>query len=447
MTLSNFNWTDKDSNRWFILLPTGHEGPFSLSKLSELLKKKRLAPGAKIWAEGLSQPLDLAEALARSQTEILEETPAPIEPVEDELPPPIDHLVEENKSKSRINLRPVVGILFVLLLLGVSIYLLRAQEHLRLHRLPKMSVDLFERLKSENTFSGWSKDLFFKEYTAADHSLIWLVSSSFQTCKIETTFASIKDRLLTMEDEKIVFRSSGILKNHLVELSVFDFESGSRIVPGLYEMDLKASDCTWDGILPKAMNLFEDPNSHYVARMKVILFSKGASEFNRNLENLLIHKRELAEREKGQELLFWQDLQQKLQTLEALTLQIEQHFLDFLESEGPFKKGLQRMVEAYAKKYGSFLSSFVLENEKFFKNNHSTGASKKRDYELDIRMVSKKIGLESMKFIEKLQSFKKDPTRKEIQSLGRTMKEAFQKIKSDLNEKLSEVEKDLGDQL
>lgn len=446
MTLSNFNWTDKDSNRWFILLPTGHEGPFSLTKISELSKKKRFAPGIKIWAEGLNQPIDLADALSRSETIPEVEVPILEEQLDDEGPPPIDHLIGEKVTPPQKSRTLLYAIGLSLIFLGSVSYFIGSQEQFQFHRLPKMSIDLFERIRSENTFSGWSKELFLKEYTPEDHSLIWLVSSSYQTCKIEATFSSIKDRLLSMEEDKIVFRTGGLLKNHIVEFSSFDFEIGSRIVPGLYEMDLKATDCAWDGFLPQLMNRFRDPGSDYVARMKVILFSKGAIEFNRNLDNLLNQKREREEREKNQEMFFWQDLQQKLHTLEAMTLQIEQHFVDFIESQGSFKNRLEEMIEIYAKKYGSFLSSFVLENEKFFKAYDSSGISKKREYELVIRLMSKKIGLESMKFIEQLQALKNDPNKKEIQMLSKKLKSTFQKIKTELNGKLSEVEKDLESQ-
>ncbi len=443
MTLSNFNWTDKDSTRWFILLPTGHEGPFSLTTLLELSHKKHFAHTTKVWAEGLPGPIELTEVLERSQSAILndEESFLSVE-VEDELPPPIDRLLEENTRPKNRKTRILFGGLLSLSLLLFVFYFIKTQEHFRLYRLPKMSLDLYERIIRENSFGGWSRDLFFKEYISADHSLIWLVTASYQSCKIEAKFASIKDRLLTMDDEKIVFQSSGVLKNHLVELSSFDFESGSRIIPGLYEMDLKATECVWNGFLPRLINRFAHPTLDYVARMKVILFSKGSFEFNRNLENLLSKKKELEERRKGQQILFWQDLEQKFHTLEAVTLQIEQHFLDFLETERPFKRELNHMIETYAKMFGSFLSSFVLENEKLFKSYHSISASKKRNYELLIRLISKKIGLESMKLIEEFQTMKRNPVTKQRKSAARKVRQVFQKIKTEINEKLSEVEKD-----
>jgi hypothetical protein len=53
MTLSNFAWTDKTSVKWFIMLPTGHEGPYSLLSLM----KRKMSPEVKVWAEGLPEAI------------------------------------------------------------------------------------------------------------------------------------------------------------------------------------------------------------------------------------------------------------------------------------------------------------------------------------------------------------------------------------------------------
>jgi hypothetical protein len=47
----NFEWTDKDSVKWFILMPGGHEGPYSLNKLITLCERKKISQEVKIWSE------------------------------------------------------------------------------------------------------------------------------------------------------------------------------------------------------------------------------------------------------------------------------------------------------------------------------------------------------------------------------------------------------------
>jgi hypothetical protein len=209
-------------------------------------------------------------------------------------------------------------------------------------------------------------------------------------------------------------------------------------------MDIRASHCEWDGIVAKVMNKFSSPNDEYLARTKVVLFSKGASEFNTVLDRLIKKKLEIELREQNQNELFWQDLQQKIETLNAITLNIETHFLDFLNT-GPsqFAKKFPVMKDQYTRQFGSFLSSFVIENENYFKNLHPEvkGASQKRNYELMVRMASKKIGLESMKFIEEFEQ-KKKPTKKDIASYVDRVKKVFSSIKNDLSSKIIQISED-----
>ena len=104
------------------------------------------------------------------------------------------------------------------------------------------------------------------------------------------------------------------------------------MLPGLYEMDLKAHSCSWDGLAPKLVNLFKTPDPTYVTRMKVVLYHKGSVEFISVLDKLINKKVKTELKTQNQEELFLQDYQQKLQTLLAISLQIEQLLLDFVES-------------------------------------------------------------------------------------------------------------------
>jgi hypothetical protein len=452
MTLSNFDWTDKDSKRWFILLPNGHEGPYSFNNLVHLRQNKKITEDVSVWAEGLPGPLSLRLAFDyqhRSkyveQEEFVTLPPVP----QDEDIPPIPVAIEEStdiqkEEKPQENTFRIPVWLPVVLIGGglfffSMTFLAKTNEKFNVRRLPKMTVELHKRILQENTFDGWGKPPFFKEYLPHDHSHIWLVTSSYHQCDIETTFTSLKDKLLTMKDEKVSFRSHGQLNGHVAELASFEFTSGSRLIPGLYEMDVKAINCEWEGLIPEFMNAFQGPDKEYLARTKVVLFSQGPGEFQKTLEGLLKKKFEMAEFEKNTDFQFWQDLQQKFQTLEAISLQIEQHFLDFLDQNpAGFKKNLNSMVDNYTTKFGSFLTTFVVQNEK---NLGEKGDSEKRNYELMVRLTSKKVGLESMQFIEEFQKLKA-PTEKELLVISDRVKKAFSGIKKDIRQKLSQVSED-----
>lgn len=453
MKLSNFDWTDKNSVKWFILLPSGHEGPYSLSNLEQLSAQGEISPEISIWAEGLSEPMTLSDVIFKAEggedlphDEIPGLPPLPEEATQrmtEELPPlPAEE--EIVRPTTRKKFWPFALAAGLLMLFFAFSGVIKNFENISIRRYPKMTLELHEKILKDLNFEGWGKQIFFKEYLPSDHSHIWLVTSSFQSCQVEATFHSLPGKLLAHQDEKVSFKSQGILTDHVVEFSSFDFSSGSKIVPGMYEMDVKAHDCSWEGFLPKLMNKFASPASDYMARTKVVLFSKGPQEYNRILEKLLKQKMEKDLLSQSREDMFWQDLQQKLQTLEAITLQIEQHILDFLD-KGHFKEDLKPMVDDYTRKFGSFLTNFVVENEKYFKTldfSQVKGASNRQNYELMVRLTSKRIGLESMKFIEEFQAKKGNLTEKQLTDYAARVRQVYAAIKNDITRKILQVSED-----
>jgi hypothetical protein len=320
-------------------------GPYSLKVLSQIMAQKKIAGDVKIWAEGLPSKVSLKEALKLSEKEVVVRLESPDLPPlpEDEIPPlPVEDEFEipaltdqKTAPTGKKSSSPVAFIAGAILLMLFFVFsnLVKKFETFDIGRLSKMTVNLQERILNENFFDGWGKKIFFKEYLPDDQSQIWLVTSSFQHCSVEASFDSIQGKLLSIKDEKVAFKSNGVLDNHVVELSAFDFTTGARIIPGLYEMNVRAFDCKWDGILPMVMNKLMGPDHEYIARTKVVLFSKGSLEFNTVLDKLLKKKKEMDLRELNQKELFWQDVEQKLETLQAVTLQIEQQLLDFLDEE------------------------------------------------------------------------------------------------------------------
>ena len=437
------------------MLRTGHEGPYSL----ESIMKRKVSLDVKVWAEGLSTPLTLKMAIENSQ-KILEKPsendeipPLPDLPEEEEGIPPIPDLspeisdqvedipVLDPKLKKYLGL--VFGVLF-LFIFGLKQWV-KNQETFTISRATGMGPELFKQINADFQFERWDKKIFFKEYAPADMSHIWLVTSGFQECQVEASFTSLKGKLLALKDDKISFKSVTKLKGHIAEFSQFDFSSGNKILPGLYEMDLKATGCVWDGLGPRLGNLFKSPEASYVTRMKVVLYHKGNVEFNLILDKLIRKKLALEVKDQNLEELFWQDLQQKLQTLVAITLQIEQLFLELLERPpGDLKKNLKMTVDKYTQKFGSTLTEFVVQNEKYFqelKKSEVSNLSQKRNYEDLVRLTSKNIGLESMKIIEQLQGWKK-PTQNDLSKMEIKVKHQFEALKKGLNQRLIQITED-----
>jgi hypothetical protein len=480
MTLSNFDWTDKDSLKWFILLPQGHEGPYSLNQLAQFQLKGKIELNVQVWAEGLPEAVGLKKLLnppapslesipqrKPSSSEVMTSAPEarikvvntqPASLSEDIGPPPLP--IEANPSSPHpeviqrgLTLAPNIFLKSILVLIvAVAViaggWFFSIKDHVDIHRRPGMGPELFDRIVSENQFISWKEAIFFREYLANDFSQIWLVTRGFQNCEVEATFTSMPEKLLSMDEQTISFKTKGGLRNHVVEFSAFDFLQGNRILPGMYDMQVRATNCKWSGSAPTVKNAFLDPEKEYQARMKVILFPGSAESFHENLRNLVRKKLEIKEKELSVDQLFWEDLQQKFQTLEAVSLQIEQHFLDFLdENPSQFTSNLLKMVQLYTKNYGSFLTTLVVENEKDFNGLDAKGDSRKRNYELLVRLTAKKIGFDSMTFIEEFQKLNKSPNKKERDNYSDRIRKTFSYLKQDISQKLSQISEDQAQSL
>ncbi len=454
MTLSNFNWTDKYSQKWFIMLPSGHEGPYSLEHLISQESSGKLSASTKIWAEGLAESIELSLAIHYTHkpaglTDEEDELPPPLPPIpgEDEEVPEFDEAPsEEPATKPKANKKVLSIAAGVVVVLLVILQFIKSQAHFDVKRMPGMNPELHQKITNDFKFSGWGNKIFFKEYVPSDLSHLWLVTGSFQTCDVEATFSSVKDKLLSLTDEKVSFKTKAKLANHIVDFSQFDFQEGNKIIPGYYELDIKASNCEWDGIVAKMANFFSSPDAEYIGRTKVVLYSKGAGEFTKVLDKLIRKKLENEVKAQDQEDLFWQDLQQKLQTLLAITLQIEQLFVDFLEKEpAQFKKNRLQMEVFYTQKFGGFLTKFVVANEEYFKELGKSELSnlyKKQSYESLIRLTAKKIGHDSMKLIESFQAQKGNPSKAQIEDYKKRVKKSFADLKDELNVKIIKVTED-----
>jgi hypothetical protein len=431
------------------MLPTGHEGPYSLETLEKRIEEKKLAPGVQVWREGLPVAISLRDVLSEIANPD-EELPPPLPPLpteDDEMAPPefSQEVLETPEPKKKMGGAVVAGAFVALVLFGLYQWI-KQNEVFEIRRYPKMTLELHSRIQKELKFEGLDKKLFFHEFSSPDLTHIWLVTTGFQRCDIEAVFRSVKDRLLTMKDEEVELVSRGKLSHHVAELNVFEFRKGSKIIPGLYEMDVKATRCEWEGIVPKLRNIFDPVEQNYSATMRVVLYPQGPDAFQETLTALMKKKEELKNIAINQKQVFWDELQMKFQTLHAMTIQIEQHFLDFLDNGiRNFHPRLKMMVNQYTKKYGQQLTRLVIDNESFFSGLKEDPAVRpiilQKDYEGIFRTASKSVGLESMKVIEKLQTIKK-PAPKDLTDLRPQVLKTFEQLKVRIEKLLLGVTED-----
>ena len=400
-----------------------------------------------IWREGLPVAVSLRDVLTEIENPD-DELPPPLPPLPVEESLPKISLLESEEPSTPARALPIPLILagFLLIILSFGLYQwLKDHEEFTIRRYPRMTLELHKQIQKDLNFDGFDKKIFFNEYASPDLTHVWLITTGFQRCDVEAVFRSVKERLLTMGDEEVEMVSRGKLANHVVELNMFEFRKGSRIIPGLYELDVKAIRCEWDGIVPRIRNLFTSPEKEYEATTRVILYPRGSQEFQEVLGQLIRKKDELRKQTEGQEQLFWEDLQMKFQTLHAMAIQIEQHLLDFLDKgERDFSPRLKLMITDYTKKFGNGLTEFVVSNEGYFDGLRDTelrALLTKKDYEGLVRASSKQVGMESMKVIETLQKMKK-PKAKELKALRSEVLKSFERLKNNLTKVLLDVTAD-----
>lgn len=454
--MNDNDWTDKKTPLWFIMLPTGHEGPYSLEVLEKRLADRKLPPSIQVWREGLPVAISLTDVLSEIEnpSEEEDELPPPLPPLpvdEEELNPEMpeislmDSYEEPQRKKRAIPVPVIVGSFIALLVLFGLYQWIKDKEVFEIRRYPKMSLEMHKKIETELKYEGFDKKIFFHEFASPDLTHIWLVTTGFQRCDVETVFRSVKDRLLTMTDEEVEMVSRGKLSGHVAELNVFEFRKGAKIIPGLYEMDVKAIRCEWDGVMARIRNIFSAPEKEYSATTRVVLYPRGAEEFQEILAKLLKKKEDIKLQTKNQKDLFWDDLQMKFQTLHAMTMAIEQHFLDFLDKGSrDFKPRLTIMITQYTRKFGQALTQFVVDNEGYFAGLQTSELRPlllEKDYEGVVRTSSKQLGLESMKVIEKLQTLKK-PTDKDLKTLRPQVLKSFEQLKAKFNQLLIGVTED-----
>ncbi|MFY7993570.1 MAG: hypothetical protein ACOVP4_09785 [Bacteriovoracaceae bacterium] len=450
--MSNFNQTDKQVQEWFLLLPDGHEGPYSLEQL-ELKIKEGLSPDCKVWKQGSEEARFLKDILLSSNDEGLPEIPElPPVPADEELPPDLpleaqfvpEIQVELATTKTSQNtIRIIVGVTLILgIFLGIK-FLFSTPGEVGWSRPQKMPVETYRTLSSKLILNDWDQDLFFYEATAPDYSKFWLVTPQAYKCDIEAQFTAEESDILTLEEiKKISFKSKTKLVDHVAEFEQFEFEGWPKLVPGFYKMDLVAKNCEWSGLKSRLANFLKKPPTDITLSYRIGITAQKVEFLSIALKKLAEEKFRLEQRKKLAADQFWQDVQQKYQTLMAISLQIEQLFIDFLSQKIPWKNSLKVTVDKYTRMYGALLTNFVVSNEEDFKKlrqSQTQHLSVKTGYESKIRAVAKGMGLKSMTFIESWQKLTPKAAEAARPQIKKEVTKTFSQIKKDIEQKIIDV--------
>jgi hypothetical protein len=426
---------------WFIIRQDSHEGPYPFDLLLEKLAARELQLKSSVWARGWPNSLELGvvvEAYGQLENEIappeitlpeqseaapqemrvprvVESAPAlQVEPlVFDERP----EVVPERTSHSRWPW--VAG---VLLVCGIGAWgVQKLTPRAELLRPAEMSLETYRRMKE--AFEKLDKPLPVPAVAvAADYSKLWLLDRATQSCRYEASFYSAET--MNLGGQKISFQSSASGLSHWILLERLSFSEGQKLMPGRYQLNLVRQGCTPAGIT----QFWEKPLADMSVAFEVEIYAGPISELAERLA-VLAKKKALEDGRRIEEARqAWRDIEEKLRTLSAISMQIELSFGDLLNRKLAWKPRLARFVEQYTMRFGGFLTNFTVKSEEDFNAIALREIPDKVELMARgpaINAYAKRIGFLSMSLIEKLQKDPEAPKRSDLQDWIRTLQQDF----------------------
>lgn len=228
---------------------------------------------------------------------------------------------------------------------------------------------------------------------------IWGMTNLPIEGRVEIKIESLFER--TLSQEPIILRSEGRIKNFQVQFDHLEFEEGSQIAPGYYEVDIKFSEetpQTWvlHKLNPSAKN-YKTRKIYYLGNLSLDAFKSKLASF--------------LKRKKSGENKYWSDLKQKYETVEVIIKQINLEYEKLFQNNSEeWKKNLSGFESIYTRNYGSFFSDLVIRNRKSYEELRNFNSSEKNElidaYEV-LSKASKSIGLKVVKHLQELENYPK----------------------------------------
>jgi hypothetical protein len=260
--------------------------------------------------------------------------------------------------------------------------------------------------------------------------MLWLATSYPFDGRVDIKIESIPDKILA---EKAVFASAvGLLENKLISVNQFKFNHGERFYPGHYRISFslinRFKKTYWLEKVISLPALFEGETEILVGPFDSITFENKLAEYRKSKEQDDLH--------------FKQELKQRFETLKTINSEIHSELLKTMRDVND-KNKLQLIgvfEQAWAQKFGVFLTQFVLENDQFFKALLDSQSSRtSRYYSLHSKLSEwcKQIGELSMQLIKELKEEKNLKTYQSSdfrQTATKKLEEINQEIAREMNQ-------------
>lgn len=163
---------------------------------------------------------------------------------------------------------------------------------------------------------------------------------------------------------------------------------------------------------------------------------KGA-EFNKTLDKFLKSQAQ-------NDIYFWEELSQKYRTIKAITTQIKDSINNIFElNKDNWDNNVREYEQIYLRKYGTYFTNFVIENEEAY------ARYKKQDFSNKVEVIShynrlnsiaKDIGKVSVEALSRLKKFQNTSNPKEVEKLKSFILQPLDRIIQDSEEKINFIQ-------
>lgn len=412
---------------WYIIKNDGHKGPFTEEQIHILFHKGKIQKNDFLWNNEFEKPKMYESLFYKSEPKKLSLEATKTLKLNNKK---IDKIPQQIKSNKSFGIKFKFKIYLITLVILIC-FMFPILKYNNIIRPSKMNLADFKRL--EKVINDNSHKQIFDIAIAKDKSLIWLATNSPYEGIVEVEFKSSK--LKNLADEKIEFKTKGLLKNKIVQFNSFEFYSGSKVVDGFYKIKFS----TFEKL---KKYWWQDFNNNFYSNFyfedEFILSSLNKIELKKQLD-LIIEKKQ------DNNFEFELELVQKYQTLKMISTQIKEGLNEIFNNSGKsFKEKVKNFEANYQLKYGQFFTSFVVANEKSYQD------LEKKEFENKVEVISnyvrlsklaKSIGNVTMESLEQLQTFNNKMTQKIKQKLLMDVTSGLDNIIKQCDEKIDQIEK------
>ncbi len=252
----------------------------------------------------------------------------------------------------------------------------------------------FQKFNNELRTNFENKNHVWKFLVSSDLRNTWIASSLPGKHKAKVSFTSLPSKILS--HDKIEAETEINLYSNTQEIKEWTFNKGEKFVPGFYKVKISLENrdlSFWDRtFLPS----FSEKKEY---ETNLLIGSASKKNFMKSLKDFL---------KKTVKMNFTeiQEIEMKYQTLNSITKQLSDQVgtLKVPKSSKELSRIRSQFLKKYQNEYGSFFTSFVIENEKIYKKKTSKFARKKSPFATHYKEMSKiaaKIGKISAEAIDK----------------------------------------------